>query len=164
MRTNRKGYYYNVDNKNNYQLRKSPIGGVYACLVIHAKVIWIRTFKQDKMVNVYSSACSRNVKRDKKQLFKSCIQSAKIQGFAIMRGESVETTAGNFRSYDYALSNRLTVDIIDYRYRYFTRNLNIKRVNRKGKYYNYVFDKKTGQIKTYTKTKYVKNIRKFSYK
>jgi len=55
------------------------------------------------------------------------------------------------------------VVILDYKMKYLGEEdlIKIKRVKRKGKYYTYVFDKKTNKIITHQKWNYERNLQKF---
>ena len=157
-----KYYTKDIENKGNYNIRKSVVSGVYGCLVAKCKVIMTGKYT-DKIVIVKSVACSRNVKEQRENLFQKVIQSAKIQGYSKIIGQSIEDTKGNINLYAKALTSiNITVDILDYRFRYFTRDRKIKTVTRNNKRYNYVFNKKTGKIITYSRMRYFKDIRNYA--
>lgn len=160
MRRNK--WYGNIyeENYNNYELRKSLIGGIYGCLVVKAKVTIIGTTRSKSTI-VYASACSRDLTKRRENIIKKVSESAKIQGFSKIKGLDIEDTSGKTNIYVEALNNsNMVVQFLDYRFRYFTRRIKTKTINRGGKRYNYVF-KNNGRIKTYSRMRYFQNIQNY---
>lgn len=150
-----------IKNKENYQLRKSVVKGVYGCLVAKCRVIISGKYR-DKAQVVKSIACSRDVKKQRENMFQRVIQSAKIKGYSKIVNKNIENVAGNINIYARVLTNtNIIVDILYYKFRYFTRDRKIKTITRQGKRYNYVFNKKTGKIITYSRMRFYKDIENY---
>ena len=142
---------------SNFTRRSSVIKGIGGCL---DAIVLVQV--NNVKVQVSAIACSRDVARDRDLLVQRVLDSAKVQGVAEVRGVDIGTQEGVNSIYSEAiLSSNVTAQIVSYRFRYNTRDRRIKTVNRGGKRFNYVFDRNTGKIITYTKFEAPRSIENF---
>jgi hypothetical protein len=125
-----------------FKERSSIVRGVRGCL---DAVVTVQV--DTSIINIRSVACSSDVSRDRNLLFKKVMDSAKYQAYEKVKGVPLGFTSDQVISQ----TNVMVLDIKSFIFRYNVSDRRIKTVNRGGRRYNYVFDRNTGKIITYSR-------------
>lgn len=129
-----------------FEFRKHLIDGLQATLQLKVLVRFLdkTTLNVDKEVLTIGMCSSYQIRSKIKECVNNALLDSKRKALDDVKKVNPQSSAYEFSDF---INKYMEVEVLDYNVRYLVKDVNIKRISIRGRYFSSVRDKKTGRFK-----------------